>query len=711
MNSTVCLLHKIYRALKQIASQSRWPTVITELKSRSDFWNWEIDYDGKDEDDSADDGGLQFLPSPTPQTTTEPSSPDKKRKKEKAKKDKKRKKKGEDEEEGGENDDNEGDEEEGPENENEAKESLPKNDDDIGYVLDPLNVYLSECYLHNITPRQSLIDYARGAFAERNRELDLTACLDPAERGGKVDYNEILSFLHADKYFRGVSLSGVLPGDGLAAFSRVVASNGTLTRAVLRNVDIDEKRCVQLFDSLRGAEHFSRICSLDLTGSPLKGSGLKALVRWIGGLERGLVSLNLSNCEIATKGFQALFAAFKDNPTASRTIQSLVFTNNSKFGDAGSAALASWVSALPKGPMYLSTLGLGKCKAALGCLEPLGRLSLTHLDISDTQIPIKLGSGSSPAASAALSIFRNAKGPATLVIDRCVFADRPFFEAFTGNFITGGPERKIAAAEIQVKGVAPALVPLLLTQPSAAENSDCGLVNLSVPGVPLTPKSLNVFSSALALAETVRSLDISCPSKDVVAAEKMEGWVYEIAAIASGVKTLVELNISGGYGQNVIIDLLENHAEELAGLRSLDISGNGLGEKGMTAVLGFIKANRTLNRLSVDNNEISLTMFTYIRNALVENESSALFAMEFVNDYTLEAQRVASDKEKTRIIVGLQKEIKDRLRANYARVTASGEAIPPELAAYVPRSGYLDNSTFTPYDDNVRINPPVDTRK
>ena len=675
MNSTISLLREIYRALKLIAPQGAWPKVITELKSRNDFWAWEGEYNDDGDDDDDDDIITIATPSSTPPPQQRQQHPP----------------------------------EDTKEEAKESKESKENDQDgDAGYVYNPLTIYLSECYLHGITPRQSFIDYISKALAENNRELDITACLEPSERGGKVDYNELFTFLRADGYFRGVSVTGVLPFDGLGAFARVAGANGTLTRAVLRNVDVEEKRFVQLCDTLRAPESFSRLCALDFSGSPMKSSGLKAFARWVAGLRHGLVSLNLSSCDISARGFQALFAAFKENPTASKTLRSLVVTNN-KLGDAGSAALAAWVAAGAKGPSSLATLGLGKCKLALGALEPLGRLSLEHLDISDTQIPIKLTQNSSPAASAALGIFRSTKGPSTLVMNRCVFADRTFFEAFSGSFLTGGPERRLEAAELQVKGVAPALVPILIMQPvpmGSGDGTSGGIVRMGISGIPLKPQTMNVLSSALAMAETVRSLDISSPSKLALATERTDSWVFEIAGFASNVKTLVDLNISGGYGLNVITALLENHSGDLAGIRSLDVSGNALGEKGMNAVLKLIRTNNTINRIACDNNGITLATLGSIRDALYENESSSLFAIELVNDFTAVAQRVASDKEKTRTLKGLMKDINDRLRANYARVAAS-ETIPPEVAVYKPRPDYLDYSLFTPYDENVKSSPPA----
>lgn len=705
MNSTISLLREIYRALKLIAPQSAWPEVVTELESRNDFWSWESEYDDDKVDASDDDDDLIIIGAPSSTQGLQERLPSQSSDSTKDVKE-----------------EEEDDDEESCESEEfivKGKREEEEDDDDddkkgedehcTGHVFNPLDIYLSECYLNGITPRQSFIDYISKAFADNNRELDITACLDPTERGGRVDYNELFAFLRSDKYFRGVSITGVMPTDGLAAFARVAGANGTLTRAVLRNVDIEEKRSVQLCDSLRGAEKFSHLCSLDLSGSPLKSSGMKAFVRWVAGLSHGLVSLNLSSCDISSRGFQALFAAFKENPTASKTLQSLIVTNN-KLGDAGSAALASWVASLPKGPIRLSTLGLGKCKLALGCLEPLGRLSFDYLDISDTQISIKLTPNSSPAVSAALSILRSTKGPSTLVMNRCVFADRPFFEAFTGSFLKGGPERKVEASELQVKGVAPALIPILLMQPVSMDNDGVGIVRMGISGIPLKPKSMNVLSSALALADTVRSLDISSPSKDALAAEKTDDWVFEIAGFASSVKTLVELNISGGYGVNVVTALLENHSRELAGIRSLDVSGNGLGEKGMNAVLKFIETNNSIYRIACDNNGVTLATLSAIRNALYKNDSSSLFAIELISDFTAESQRVAADKEKTRILKELMKDINDRLRANYARVAAS-ETILPEVAIYKPRPDYMDYSVFTSYDENVRNSPPVDSWK
>lgn len=721
MNSTISLLHEIYKALKKISLQSMWPEVVTELESRNNFWTWEGEYDdGKydcinddDDDDDVDENDVNnnvsndVTPSVKPHSPSQSPSLDKDKKDKKKsffKKDKKKTERktfivGEDAE-GQKGDENEDDDKP----EAEAVDNVKK---DSGYVLNPLDVYISECYLNGFTPRQSFIDYISGALSDGYKELDITACLEPSERGGKVDYNEILGFLHTDKYFRGVSISGVLPNDGLGVFSRVLSSNGTLTRAVLRNVEVDEKRFVQFCDTLRMSENFSRICSLDLTGSPIKNVGLKALVRWIGDLNHGLVSLNLSNCDIQPKGFQAIFTAFKDNPTASQTIQSLTLTNN-KLGDPGSAALGSWVASLPKGPLCLSSLGLAKCKVALVPLEPLGRLTLKYFDISDTQVSIKL---SQSGSSGALAIFRNTRSPSTLVLNHCVFTDRPFFEAFTGNFITSGPGRKLEASEIQVKGVAQTLIPILLVQVSSNDNPMVGLTSMNVSGVPLTPKSMNLLSSALSMGETVRSLNISCPSKSVLSAENKKDWVFEIAAIASGAEKLVELNISGGYGQDIIVDLLENHAKDLVRIRSLDVSGNGLGEKGMNSILNIIKTNNTINRLAFDNNNVNLAMFTSIRDALNDNEASSLFSIACINDFTAEVQRVASDKEKFRMIMEVMKDIKNRLRANYARVVASSVKIPRTVTAYIPKPEYLDHSAFTLKDENFKNDPPIDSWK
>ena len=718
--STVNLLHEMYKALKHIALPHLWPevVVVAGLKSRSDYWSWEREQEeeeggGEGEEETENDEGsairvihippFEHSPQHThPLPTTVEKIATKKDTKEDKKKNSKKKRK--------------------TKSSKKTLEDIPKEeskgeDEDERSVLDPVNVYTSGCCMEGVSPRYPIFSYIRAAIANGNRELDLTACfgLLPAplhrpakeageESGKKLAYGGALGFLRADTYFRGVSLAGAAPGDGLAVFSQVVGSNRTLTRAVLRGVDTDEKHFVQLCESLRCAAGFSRLCYLDVAGNPAKDSGAKALARWIEGLSHGLVGLNLAGCGISSRGFQALFAALRENPTASKTLRTLVLTGN-KLGEAGCAALGSWVASLPEGQASLTKLCLGKCKAALSSLQPLGRLNLTHFDISDTQVTLKVSPNSSPAVAAALAIFRNTTGPATLGMNRCVFADRPFFEAFVASFFASGPGKQVEADEIQVKATLPALVPDLLIHPSECRSGHC-LVRLALAGVPLTPRDLMTVAAGLAGGGTIKSLDISSPHKETLAEHTPEDWAMAIACMAGSVETLTDINISDGYGQDIVARVLEDHSSKLAGLRCLDISGNTLCDKSADAVTSFVRTSEKLNRLACDDNGLTITTFKPLAIAVNENKSNTIFSLEFKNDFAAELQRAKESKEKVCACNDVWKAITSTLRSNYAKVVATEKCIPREVALFAPRLPYLENSGFTPDEDIVQNPPP-----
>ena len=409
-----------------------------------------------------------------------------------------------------------------------------------------------------------------------------------------ADVKALLCALRYSMYFTGLNVNGFCLGKERAQLDGLlecVRGNIALERLQLSSVGAKADFFAALFKAMAENRGLA-VCELDVSGNALDGNAAAALGRWIELSQHGVAALNVSACGLDRRSFPAIGAALKRNPKLATSLSSLNLSYN-RLEAEGSAALGNFLSL----PNMLTELFLQDSQSsfetiigavARGCQE------MRRLDVAGSKI--------SPKAAAQLAQWAN--GTSTL--------------------------REL---NISSTGVSPECFRDILA--SVGQNVYLEDITLRARSNAFGERGGTVFAPALAGLSNLRSLDISANDLGD------EGVAAVASALAKGCPHLSYLDLSENLSARAkrpsqkavkaLIDLLSAADAcpvtclQLRGSRAaqpiiedilsliyavgvnetleeLNLSGNGLGNKGAVALSKMLQTNRALHTLVWDGN-------------------------------------------------------------------------------------------------------------
>ncbi|EGG16730.1 leucine-rich repeat-containing protein [Cavenderia fasciculata] len=229
---------------------------------------------------------------------------------------------------------------------------------DTPLVMSPANgfidTYIAHSYFYKTVSTLDFIRYVESIVQNGSTELDFTQCpgIDPTSEISFNLFTAIVSLRH-NTYFRSVDLSGLPHANIISALGMCLETNRTLTKLNISNLRIEQSFQPIATSLVRNSSN--RIQMLDISKNSIIYPVMITLTECFSRIQHGLVSLDLSKCELQPRTVVILFESFERNFGMSLAMRYLNLSNN-KMGDLGSSALASWMSKI-KGYHNLENLG------------------------------------------------------------------------------------------------------------------------------------------------------------------------------------------------------------------------------------------------------------------------------------------------------------------------------------------------------------------
>eukprot|EP00727_Mastigamoeba_balamuthi_P005089 m51a1_g14579 hypothetical protein (1397) ;mRNA; r:1110358-1115808 len=479
------------------------------------------------------------------------------------------------------------------------------------YTLRPwegvAEAYSAWCAYHGVAEQPLFATYIEQLLAHRTGPavLDLSRC--PGVESGlacSADLACSVLALAGDTAFRALVSRGVVCDRLFEAVGTALRSNRALTKVCVEGTGPAEQDLRPLAASLPA----SLVQVLSFANCRLSSSSFTDFCFSLSTIARPLISLNFYGCKLSSKSCVGLFKALGANATLGESLQHIDVGGN-RIEHTGTAAAAAWFAANP-GRLSLRSFHAPGASLDLGTLLPRLQSAapcLTSLDIS----------GNALDASAARALAECA--PKMLQLSRLCLSDCSLsHESLDRVLASLASNHNGLYLDLSRNALNPAGVAALCA--AAASGALAGLAHLDVSACRLTSKHVCELVAALRGRESLRSLfvghNMSASDRELPEA------VAALVSLLSSSATLCALSVQARASplQRALHPLLEAVGDNQR-ITYLDVSGNALGDAGMSVLAKSLKKNTSLVELSVDCNKVGINGFLALAMVLPANRT------------------------------------------------------------------------------------------
>ncbi|PRP87680.1 leucine-rich repeat-containing protein [Planoprotostelium fungivorum] len=468
------------------------------------------------------------------------------------------------------------------------------------------SIYKAYCDYYRADNNHEFDDQIDRLFTDDIRELDLNLIVG-AEPKSEISLNlwPVLSALKYDEYFVSIQLKNIARREIVQLIAEVLRTNQTLSRITLEDVGSDERSWVEFCKSLL-YNTTNRIQILQLCDGSFGNRAMASLGEALSTFNHKLKRLDLRKCSINSKGFTAFFKWLETNWAVSLGIQTLRFTDVS-FDREGTLAFENWLIQM-RTKSQLSDLRFSSSRFQIGLSPAIRHIhGLTAVDFSGLRID-----GSAGCISLAY-IFEQTCTLERIVLANCSLVKESLehiHEAIVGNAYLKNLHYSLADNNLGTRGVT------YLTQSFSKCSATNRFSSLDLSGIKMKDDQLPNFFESLSkinglLHLRVRGVTSKISAKEVAHPNLLADFIHSTPV-------LDRLDVSGGWGKAYIVPLLRSLWDNVT-LRSLDISSNGLGDKGADEIVQLLRHNVRLIDLQLDDNRYALTGLLALRNIVFCN--------------------------------------------------------------------------------------------
>eukprot|EP01117_Protostelium_nocturnum_P011157 TRINITY_DN4052_c0_g1_i3.p1 TRINITY_DN4052_c0_g1~~TRINITY_DN4052_c0_g1_i3.p1 ORF type:complete len:556 (-),score=192.19 TRINITY_DN4052_c0_g1_i3:17-1684(-) len=486
--------------------------------------------------------------------------------------------------------------------------------------------------------------HLQSLFTSNNTDLDLSEAIGiEAKSESAINLWPLFASLRFDEYFLSIILRKTSRKEAIHLLADVMRTNNTLTRIYFENCGSDEKYFVELAWSLRANPNHS-IQMIQISDVGFGSKAAANLGEALEGFTHGLKVLELSNCSITTKGIQLLFHHLTRNWGLSLSIEHLNFGGGNSFDKEGSCALDNWISAM-KSHSKLKQIRLQNSELQVNSLPNLRELEhIVHLDLSGSKIDGGVG------CVGVAYVCEQAKNLERIVLANCGLVKEslePIHEAILGNITLKNLKYSLANNDLGAKGLSYL----------ASTFQKCNNMNrfscIDLTGIKGKDESLSEILESLTRVKGISKVILNRMVSKLSAKEVNNPGC--LAKFVAETPSLQSLEVSNGFGRHYILPLLTSLGNN-SHLKSLNISGNALGDKGFEELGTFLRTNSSVYELNLDDNRITLTGLVSLRNSLTNNKTVCRLTTPIVDFEKILASETASEKKlaATRLFTEIQ---------------------------------------------------------
>ncbi|KAK5580463.1 hypothetical protein RB653_000481 [Dictyostelium firmibasis] len=530
-------------------------------------------------------------------------------------------------------------------------------------------------------------------------EIDFTQ-LAGIEPSSELSFNlfTAITSLRNNTYFKSVNLSGLPHANIISAIGMCLETNKSITKLNLSNLRVEQSLQPLANGLVKNPSNV--IQALDLSKNNIPFPIMATLCECFSKFSHGLVSLNLSKCELLPKTIAILFESFERNFGMSLAIKYLNLSHN-KFGDIGSQAIGGWMAKI-RGHHSLDCLVLANCNLNFQLMgPPLRVVDIPRLDLSLNRID------RTSAKLLGNEVFDTVMNLSELNFSGCgMNAD-----SLEDIFISFNRNRKISNISLNLSHNALGAREATLMSKSI---SGCRYLEaLDISNNRLNCRSLMELLNAIKNIDQFNLHELNIANNYFSQGPEGDQLCQQLASLINTFPTIRTLNISGGKYplSKSLTPLLESLVKNNS-LKELDISDNGLGDS-MASIIGeMLRENTSLIYINLDNNQFGLSGWTAIAQPLLFDINRTLnhlifpktlasaYTSTLIQNFASTLQSFGSlSKEKRNQIIQLFQKMQDKLAENRFETSVLDSVYVSEYFNKTPYTVHIPEDFVTPLVD------------
>jgi len=520
-------------------------------------------------------------------------------------------------------------------------DSNQKNSENLSDYEEFLQIYYAYCSFLVKFPNNYVVQYIQLLYSSNNKTLDLTVVPSISETSNTQDFSPLICSLKYNTFFRDLIITDMRIDYLIPSLISLIRTNTTLTRLVLSNTSLTESHFINICEAIKDNTNNS-IQNLDFSMNKFDLKGSQALVHLIKSFHHSLFALDISKCQISSKGIEMIINALAENPVVSLALQTLCIGGN-KIEELGSNSIENFCkefktySQIRNLDLSYGNINIGITKT-IRLLTKLKDLNLSGSKIDDIYVLEKLIEGTSLEC---------------LNLSNCTLADgalKSLFSAISKN-------DKIDSLKLNLSGITESRSTLNLVLSDLSPK--LGTFDISDYSVKdgLLPELLDAICKQTNLVELKMN--------DVFGKISPTNFkpIFERLLNILSLPKLKSLSIAKS-NKTLILSLLENFPSNHH-ITYLNIEKCGLGDAGANHLAELLKKDNVLEQIEFDENEVKFNGFLTLAISLKDNKTlnHLTFSKDFFNTlsevkaFTTQGKKLISTQEF--ILVSLSKQNKE----------------------------------------------------
>lgn len=537
-------------------------------------------------------------------------------------------------------------------------------------------LYLAECDRVDTPPRLPVLDYLMTAFQLKTHLLDLRRCLMARDQDAYTkDCIALFNALAQSEWFNEVVVEEIpIKAQGVEAVSKILLSTQKSKITKLTIVDSKATRrgvealAKALASGLHTLEH------LNYSMNEVPDAGIVALCD---GLTKGpvLSALTLSGTQLSAKGVKVL-TTFLSTEKWLTGLKFLDLSDN-KFGKAGSASLATWLST--SAARGLQGLYLVSCDldpdVIMQALLKLQSTTLTTLNLNDN----KFNKHSTASLLAKLVLQTNSMR--TVLVSNTALTCTGFADIVTAGFYN--KEGVLFSMDFSNNDLGPKAIKELKKAWETKKNKDPKfLSHTHLYRLVLSNNNLGQ-EGIVELVEMLEGSDLHSLIIDANVKPKVFGNNRDVgdalAVYVNKSPRLRELSIAGDNNSYLKADLapLFPAIQATKTLQKLNVSRNRLENQGISILAQAVLVNTSLVELDCEGNQFKFQAFRDLAKALISHRS--IQRVQFESDIRVIFEKEARSGQEARVLLA---QIDATLDANVLKASGEQKADGNEITQF-----------------------------
>jgi len=420
------------------------------------------------------------------------------------------------------------------------------------------------------------------------------------------DMKALLGALQYNTFFKALSAQGSqLDKSMVQAIADTLKVNASLEELNLKNAGINKDGMTSIGEALQANKNIT-LTSINIAQNNLEDKGMQSFANYIGSMNKGIVRLDVSDCGAGKVGMSALFNALKKNVHMSSTLTYFDISGN-KIESDGSGSLSAFLASNNALRVFMLCNTAANCEVVTGAILR-GCKELQQLDLSSNKFAKKESFNISQflQASAVLTNLNLANTGAP------VESYKEIITAMIGNVYLKDCTLNLAENKLGLPGAR-----VLGNMADKLSN----IASLDLRDNEFGDEGVSNICDGFCYNTNLKHLSLAANFKG---AKKGKGHAIEsIIKLLGSECPLESLNVSGGKGRELkleIVPFLYALATNET-LKSVDISGHQMGNRGAFCLGKAIQTNDSLETLKWDTNGTTLQGFQSFAIGLSRNHS------------------------------------------------------------------------------------------